>query len=57
MIIHPDRAGAGSTKDFQLLQSAYTTVLEFLKTRDIMENVEEGEESQPVAAFPQVTCL
>ena len=44
LILHPDRAGAGSTKEFQLLQSAYTTVLEFLESRDIMENGEEEED-------------
>ena len=46
LIIHPDRAGAGRTKKFQLLQSAYTTVLEFLERRDIMENGEEEEDAK-----------
>ena len=42
MLIHPDRAGIGSTKDFQLLQSAYTTVLEFIGKGDIDEETDDS---------------
>ena len=52
LIIHPDRAGAGWTKKFQLLQSAYTTVLEFLERRDIMENGEEEEDAKKQRSIP-----
>ena len=52
LIIHPDRAGAGRTKKFQLLQSAYTTVLEFLERRDIMENGEEEEDAKKQRSIP-----
>ena len=45
MKIHPDRAGIGSTKEFQMLQYAYTTVLEFLENKDIFEDEENDEES------------
>ena len=44
LIIHPDRAGTGTTKDFQSLQSAYTAVVDFLENRDILEDLEEEDE-------------
>ena len=43
LIIHPDRAGSGRIKKFQLLQSAYTTVLEFLESRDMVNGEEEED--------------
>ena len=56
LIIHTDsdsdRTGAGRTKKFQLFQSAYTTVLEFLERRDIMENGEKEEDAKKQRIIP-----
>ena len=54
LIIHPDRAGDGRTKKFQLLQSAYTTVLEFLERRDIMENGDGGRRCEEAKKYPNI---